>query len=323
MTDAAQLQILGAYVVFFLWTLAGRLGLPLPAGPFLVAAGTLAKTGRMSLAIALALVGAASLAGDVLWYELGRRLGSKVLGWLCHISLQPDSCVRRSENFFAKHGPPSLLVAKFLPGLSTVAPTLAGSLGVSRRRFVFYDSLGALLWGAAYLGTGYVFSDRLEQVASYVFQSSSLLAAAALLAALATYLGGKYVRRRRLLRRLQVPRITPEDLKQRLESGEPLAIVDLRHPLDFLASPYLIPRAIRIPLEELDLRHQEIPRDRDVVLYCTCPTEASSARALLLLRQRGIWRASALIGGFHKWRHQGYPLQPYDFDSAPATAPSR
>lgn len=198
MADAAHLQILGAYVVFFLWTLAGRLGLPLPAGPFLVAAGTLAKTGRMSLAIALILVGAASLAGDVLWYELGRRLGSRVLGWLCRISLEPDSCVQRSENFFAKHGPASLLVAKFLPGLSTVAPSLAGSLGVSRRRFVFYDTLGALLWGAAYLGTGYVLSDRLEQIAAYVFGTSSLLAVALLLAALTIYVGGKYARRRRM-----------------------------------------------------------------------------------------------------------------------------
>lgn len=321
MIAATHLQILSAYAVFFFWMLAERLGLPLPAGPFLVAAGTLAGTGRIKLGVALVLVGAASLVGDLVWYEVGRRLGTRALGLLCRISMEPDSCVRRSENFFERYGPYSLLVAKFIPGLRTAAPPLAGALGMPRRRFVSYDVLGALLWAAAYLGTGYVFAGRLEQIAAYVFQTSGLLAATAVVGALGIYVGGKYVRRWRVLRQLQGPRITPEELKQRMESGEPLAIVDLRHTLDFLASPYLIPGAIRIPLEKLELRQQEIPRGREVVLYCTCPNEASSARARLLLRQQGIAEARVLAGGFHGWRELGLPLEPYDWDSAPADAP--
>ncbi len=188
---------------------------------------------------------------------------------------------------------------------------------MSRWRFVFYNSLGALLWGAVYLGTGYVFSDRLEQAAAYIFKTSGLLAVAVVMGALGLYVARKYAQRRRLLRRLRVSRITPEELRLRLERGDPVAIVDLRHPLDFLVAPYRIFGAIRIPLEELELRHQEIPRDRDVVFYCSCPNEASSARAMLLLRQRGIHRAHALAGGFHQWRDQGFPLEPGDLASVP------
>lgn len=255
-------------IVLFGAVFAEQVGLPLPAVPFLLAAGTLAGVGRMSLTSALALPTAASLLGDLIWYCLGRHLGTKVLSLMCRISLEPDSCVRRTENVFLRHGVRSLLVAKFVPGLSTVSPPLAGIFGVSVPRFLLYDGLGALFWTESFVGLGYLFSDELERVATYAARTGSLLGVG-LGGAVAVYVAVKYVQRHRFLRGLRVARITPEDLRRMLDAGDQVVIVDLRHALDVEAVPYAIPGALRMAPEELEQRRQEIPRDRDVVLYCT------------------------------------------------------
>lgn len=109
-------------------------------------------------------------------------------------------------------------------------------------------------------------------------------------------------------RALRAARISPEELKRRLDAGEAMAIIDLRHPLDFLADPRVIPGATRMNPDEVESRHQEIPRDRDIVLYCTCPTEAASARTAMLLGRKGITRVRLLAGGFHAWKEQRFPL---------------
>lgn len=247
---------------------AEQVGLPLPAVPLLLAAGTLAGSGAMSLGVALGLPVLASLLGDSLWYELGRRRGSRVLNLLCRISLEPDSCVRRTENLFVRHGVRSLLVAKFIPGLGTVAPPLAGIFGVSPPRFLLYDGLGALFWAESFVGLGYLFSHQLERVASYATRMGSTMVVL-LAGAAAAYVLFKYAQRRRLMRRLRVARVTAEELNGMLAAGDAVMIVDLRHALDVGTAPYTIPGALRLAPEEVDRRHHEIPRDRDVILYCT------------------------------------------------------
>ena len=297
------------YVVLFIWVLAEQLGVPLPSFPVLLAAGALSATGQMNLPAALGVAFAGALAGDILWYRLGRRHGTKLLGRLCRLSLEPDSCVRRAENFFARHGVGSLLVAKFMPGLNTVAAPIAGTIRTSWWRFLLFDALGILLWVGTFETLGLMFARQLHQLAQYASHAGTLLMSLGVGAAAVVYIAGKRTRRQRFLTQLRMARISAEELRSKLDAHEDIAIVDLRHPLDFLPEPYTIPGAIRIPSEELEKRHNEIPKDRDVVLYCTCPNEASSIAAVIKLRHHGITRVRPLEGGFHGWREREFPLE--------------
>jgi membrane protein DedA with SNARE-associated domain/rhodanese-related sulfurtransferase len=297
----------GGQVVF--WVIfAEQLGLPVPGIPVLVAAGALAGTGKMNPAAAVGLPVLASLVADYLWFYLGRSRGGSVLSWLCRISLEPDSCVRRTGNLFQRHGARSLLIAKFVPGLSTVTPPLAGMFGMSASRFLLYDGTGAFLWVGTSVGLGYAFSSQLEQIARLLAGTGTLLVVV-LVGALAGFIGYKYLQRQRFLRALRMSRITVDELKSKIDSGEDLAIVDLRHPLDIEANPHVIPGARHLLMEELEHRHHEIPRDRDIVLYCGCPNEVTSARTVLLLKKNGIQRVRPLAGGIEAWRARNFPVE--------------
>jgi len=267
-SETVEFLVRHGYTVVFAWVFFEQVGLPLPAVPVLLAAGALAGAGRLSLLAVVGLALAASLISDLIWYQIGRLRGGKVLNLLCRISLEPDSCVRRTESIFARHGAKSLLVAKFVPGLNTAAPPLAGVFHMRLSRFLSFDSLGALLWAGAFIGLGYLFSDQLERVAGRAAGlGGGLLGLAA--AGLAGYIGWKYIQRQRFLRALRVARITPEELRGKLDAGEPIVIVDLRHSVDFEADPFLIPGAQHLDAEEIEQHHDAIPRDRDIVLYCS------------------------------------------------------
>ena len=263
--QAADFLIRHGYAVLFGWVLLEQMGLPIPAAPLLIAAGALARAGKMNLTFALALALIAVILADLFWYSLGRYRGGRILKLLCRISLEPDSCVRRTENLFVRHGVHSLLVAKFVPGLNTAAPSLAGIFRMPVRRFMIFDFLGALLWVVSVTSLGLIFSDQLKQIA---LRWSGWLVAV-LAGSLAAYVLGKFIQRRRFIRRLRIARITPKELMDKLRAGETISIVDLRQPMDIEAFPQMIPGALRIAMEEIEERHAEIPRDRDVVLYCS------------------------------------------------------
>jgi membrane protein DedA with SNARE-associated domain len=256
------------YAVLFVIVMVEQAGVPLPALPVLLAVGALAAAGHLSLAVALLVVVAACLVSDLAWFELGRRHGARILALLCRISLEPDSCVRRTENVLAAGGARALLFAKFLPGLSTVAPPVAGMMRMRLARFLLWDVAGALLWSGTYFAVGYVFSAQLERVAELVLGLGRGLGAV-VAGALALYVLWKYAQRRRFIREIAVARITPEELRRKLDAGEDVVVVDLRHSMEFEADPAMVPGAIHLLPEELDARHGEIPRDKDVVLYCT------------------------------------------------------
>jgi len=222
----------------------------------------------MNLLGAFGMTVAGAMAADFLWFELGRRKGIRILQLLCKISLAPDSCVRRTEGIYAKQGARSLIVAKFLPGLSTVAPPLAGIFHMRPRRFLLYDALGASLWAGSVLGLGYVFSNQIESIAKY---AERLGTGAAVLfgGAFAAYIVWKFIARRRFLKELRIARISPAELKRKMDSGEEITIVDLRHALDFEADPETIPGAFRMDADELQEKNERLPRDREVILYCT------------------------------------------------------
>jgi membrane protein DedA with SNARE-associated domain len=256
------------YLVLIVWVFAEQMGFPVPSIPGMLAAGALAGTGNLKLGLAVLFPTTGAVLADVIWYELGKYRGAKVLNLLCKISLEPDSCIRNTENRFARSGANALVVAKFVPGLSTAAPPLAGMFGMRITRFLIFDGVGALIYSGLFVGLGYVFSHQLEKVAQIALGLGMGLLAL-LFGCLGLYIGWKYFQRQRFLRTLRVSRITPEELKKRIEDGEEVMIVDLRHEMDFEADPETIPGALFLPSEEFDKRHQEIPIDRELILFCT------------------------------------------------------
>jgi len=254
------------YALLFFWVLAEQGALPIPSAPLLIAVGALIRTGSLHPAAAMACCLAGALAADIVWFHFGRTRGKRVLRFICRVSLEPDSCVRQTETAFLKYGLKTLLIAKFVPGLNAVAAPLAGDSGVGVARFLAIDSLGIVMWSGAYLAVGYLFSDQIEDALRYAQQLGSgvLILLAGLFAA---WLLWKVVQRRRFLRKLEAARITPEELWNRMGSGENLYIVDLRTTLD--NDWPSIPGAIRLSFEDLTSSSKQIPRDREIILYCT------------------------------------------------------
>ena len=255
-------------IVLFTVILLEQLGLPLPSQLFLIAAGALVGAGKLALPLTLFAAVIAAVIPDILWFELGRRRGGSILALLCRISLEPDTCKIKTERAYARFGLRSLLFSKFLPGYSTAAPPLAGVFGAPYARFLFFDVAGAVIWVIAYMGLGALFSNQIEQVAAYAAEWGfwALVVVATILAA---YIVCKYFIRRALIHRLLIGRITTDELKQMIEAGGKPAIVDLRHKLEFELSPFGIPGAVWIDPDEIEQRLEDIPRDRDVVLYCS------------------------------------------------------
>lgn len=256
------------YSIIFLAVFVENLGVPVPSYPLILFATALATTLNLHWGgiLAVSLVGA--LSGDAVWYLLGRLRGRPILRKLCSLSLYPDSCVNRTESFFERHGLKSLLVAKFLPGLNTVAPPLAGMLRTSPLRFGLVDLAGVSLWAGSAVALGWGFRTQVEWLLDWLsaFGRASVLI---LLCALAGYILIKWIERVRFQRLLAKSRITPAELKERLDRGEEISIVDLRSGLAYQADGTKIAGAIHIPPGEFHARYKEIPAGKPVVMYCT------------------------------------------------------
>jgi membrane protein DedA with SNARE-associated domain/rhodanese-related sulfurtransferase len=287
-----------------------QMGLPLPAVPVLLGMGALSRSGKVSFLAVIAIALTGSLSADLIWYYLGRRYGRAVLRIICRISLEPDFCVRRTEDAFLKRGMWTIPLAKFVPGLNAAAVPLAGMIETGLVRFLAFDTAGALVWSGAYATLGYVFSNQLERLIVYLSQfGNSVLFLAAI--AFAVYIGYKYGQRRRFLKTLAIDRITPEELKSIMDSNEDVVVLDLRNQLDVNMDRFRIPGAFHALPEILGL-HGDVPHDQEVVLYCTCPNEATSARVAQQLRALGIIRVRPLAGGFRGWRDRGFPIEALD-----------
>jgi membrane protein DedA with SNARE-associated domain len=256
------------YPFFFLVVLAESLGLPVPSFALILIAAALATELHFRLVGVVALSMLAALSGDSLWYLLGKRRGRSILRKLCSLSLNADSCVGRTEDFFARKGLKALLFAKFIPGLNTVASPLAGMLKTSYARFALFDLGGIALWvmSAVLLGLG--FRTEVEWLIEWLgaFGRTSALILCALLVG---WFLLKWVERRRFFRLLEKSRISPQDLRERLTRSEDLVVVDLRSELAYQEQGLRIPGAIHIPPGEFNLRIGEIPKGRPIVMYCT------------------------------------------------------
>jgi membrane protein DedA with SNARE-associated domain/rhodanese-related sulfurtransferase len=260
---------------------------------------------NLGIAISVAVIGA--VCSDLMWYQLGRLKGVRVLQLLCKISLGPDSCVRRTQVSFGRNGARVLLVAKFVPGLNAMAAPLAGVIRMGLQRFLLYDFLGAFLWIGTLSFTGYAFSGELERIASRAAYLGAW-ALVLLIAGFAGYVLWKFYKRRKFLTKLKIARITPEELKEKMDAGEDVLIVDLRHALDFDAQPESIPGALHMDAAELEEASEAIPKDREIILFCACPNEVTAARLALLLRSKGITRIRPLAEGYEGWRSRGFPM---------------
>ncbi len=245
-----------------------QIGLPIPAVPVLLAMGALAGLGDFSFWTALALAVFACLVSDLMWFSLGRVRGHSILNLLCRVSLEPDSCVSNTKGLFSRFGALALLFAKFVPGLNAAAAPLAGLTRMPLAKYLAADAAGAAIWSGAYLATGLVFRNQLERAAEHASSLGSwLLLILALV--LAAYVAWKYYQRRRFIRDLRVARVTAEELSSMLASGSDVVVVDLRHGIELADDAVKLPGALWIDMGELETRHAEIPRDKEVILYCS------------------------------------------------------
>src|SRR5579863_7177352 len=173
MGHTLQFLVRHGYIVLFVWILAEQGAVPLPSIPLLLACGALAHDGKLNLFLVLLYGLTACFIADNIWFQLGRHRGTRILRLICRISLEPDSCVRQTENAFLKYGMRSLLVSKFVSGLNAVAAPLAGNSKAPYWRFLLYDGAGASIWCLTYLTAGYLFSEELERMVAYASRMGS------------------------------------------------------------------------------------------------------------------------------------------------------
>jgi len=214
---------------------------------------------------ALLVVIIAAVAADSAWYVIGRKKGYSVLNFLCRISLEPDSCVSSTRYWFQRLGAWTLVVAKFVPGLSTIATPMAGLTRMPAWKFFLADTAGALVWGGSIMGVGFAFRAQIDHVAEIAERLGGWMIFV-VAGSIALWLAWKQWQRRRFIKSLEVARIQPEEVLERLDE---IAIVDLRSELELRLDGMKLPGALWFDRKELALHHAKIPRDREVVLYCT------------------------------------------------------
>jgi membrane protein DedA with SNARE-associated domain len=298
------------YPILFLSVLAEQLCLPVPSSLFLMSAGALAGTGRLSLIWILCLGVLGSLLADIVWFEAGRYWGKPVLRLLCALAPDPSLCIRKSRSEFARRGLPILLIAKLVPGLGGITPPLAGTSGTSRGLFLAYDTGGAALWVATYAGIGFFAAERFESVAGYI----SLTARTVILVLsvpLLLFLALKAVQFAKMIRELRSHLITPAELKTLMDTGEKVAVIDLSRFEDDPEDSVSIPGAWRgDPIKMRRGMRVIVPEDVTIVVYCRSTNDFVSARVATALRKRGVCQIRVLQGGLNAWEASGLRLSP-------------
>ena len=256
------------YLLLGVYTLVVSLGLPVPVDPLFLLMGAMIGNHRYAFFPALLAALFPAIGGDILWYQIGRVRGRSVLNLLCKLSLEPDTCVRKTEAAFAARGDKALLFAKFVPGMSLVSVTLAGISKMPFGRFLLADAAGCTLWVTIYLTLGHLFYRQVDKIIMWL----GLLgrqAGMVIFSLLMIYLAYKFFQRWRFIRGLRVNRITPQEVQEMLQEGEPLTIVDLRHPAEVERVGNKIANAMVLRPDELRSRSHEIPKDQEIILYCT------------------------------------------------------
>ncbi len=318
---ALPMHILLAYGYLLVagWVLVALCGVPMPVTPVLLAAGALSGRGQLNFVLVFVAAWVAAAVADSSWFFVGRRYGRYVMRFLCKLSLEPTTCVRRTEDSIGRSRS-VLLFAKFVPALTTLAPAVAGQSGMDYGQFLAYDGAGCALWVGALLVAGRFFGEAIERnpwLLSWVGRFSGAL----LVLCIAGFFVARVIRRNQILKQLAAARLEPEELKRQLDAGEQVYIVDLRHTMELGPEPFTLPGALHLAPDALTKRHSEIPRDRDVVVFCSCPSEATAAKTAMTLHRLGIERVRPLRGGFDEWKRLGYPVDEISLAEEKAAAP--
>jgi membrane protein DedA with SNARE-associated domain/rhodanese-related sulfurtransferase len=288
---------------------ANQLGLPVPVIPTLVVGGALAAQGSLSPTAFLVGAVSACLCADSVWFLAGRIYGSGVMKLLCRLSLTPDSCVSNTQARFERLGINAVLISKFVPGLSLIAPPLAGAIRMSWLRFLAFDSMSSAAWVVLAATVGVAFHRQIEQLMPFVMEYR-VEAVVALCAILIAYVLYKWWDRARFFSTLRMARIEASDLQRLIASGAAPLIVDVRSTTAVALEPRSIPGAVRVPLNEVKGRLLGLPREREIIAYCTCPNEVSAAEVAKILMDSGFRRVRPLRGGLDAWIAAGYAVDP-------------
>jgi membrane protein DedA with SNARE-associated domain/rhodanese-related sulfurtransferase len=299
-----------------------QIGVPIPAFPALLAAGALVASGELNLPCCILVAVAASLLADGIWYSVGRARGSKVLNLMCKLSWRPDTCVNKTKNAFSALGANTLLFAKFVPGLSTLAPPLAGITHVPVFRFVMFDAAGIVIWALVPLITGAYLQKSFESLESQAYSMIPALPWICGILILAV-LAWRYINRTRYMTALRSnlrSAIKVEELKSLLDAGKDIVVLDVRDEISARATPVILPKARWIPYRAVEERTAELPLEKPIVIYCDCPEDQASLAMVDILRHRGATHARALRGGLDEWIAKGFATSQLTF--APATVPT-
>jgi rhodanese-related sulfurtransferase len=248
------------------------------------------------------------MSADFAWYLAGRRYGAGIMRLLCRVSLSPDSCVSETQTRFERWGAKAILLAKFVPGLSTIAPPLAGALRMRPARFVTLSALGSALWATTFLSLGALASPTLLDVIPWITHRGAQALVVVLLL-LCGYILFKWWDRRRFYASLRSARIEPAELYALMTATTAPAILDVRTHLARTVDPRALPGALHVPPEAVQASLALLERNREIVVYCNCPNEASAAKVAKLLQRHGFKRVRPLHGGLDGWASAGYPLE--------------
>ncbi|WPB58845.1 rhodanese-like domain-containing protein [Xylophilus sp. GOD-11R] len=302
------LDLLTRYGVLlvFGWVLIEQLGVPIPAFPLLLVAGSLAARGELSLPLLLLASVVACLIADYAWYTAGGRFGSRVLRLMCRLSLTPDSCVTQTENVFDRWGARSLVVAKFVPGFASVATAMAGAFRIHRGAFLLYDAAGAALWSGLGLALGWIFAPAMESLLQ-TLQAFGRWGIAFLAACIGIYIARKAWMRLALKRQMVMPRIAVSELQAMLDKDPRPVLLDVRKP--GLWELERIPGSLHFDAQAWQSAKSSPHRHATIVVYCDCPAEASAVIIASQLRQKGFRVVHPLGGGLEAWRQAGLRVE--------------
>ena len=312
---AIELLIKHGYAILFFAVMAEQIGVPLPSAPVLIAAGALAGLGGLHAAPALILAMMASLVSDSFWFWFGGRRGTSIVEFLSKMALEPQHYLQAARRVYSRHGAGAILAAKFVPGLNTVVPPLAGLARLAWWKFLLLDAVGVLLWAGAYMTLGWSFRGQIEILAGFL-EHFGVWMAILFAALLCFYVLREYGKRQRIYRELRARRITAQELKTKMEQGERPLIVDLREGPERRGG--VIPSAILLA----DLTAERILAEShpEIVMYCSCPDDFTSAREALRLKRMGLTHVHPLEGGFPRWHQLGFPITQIGADAHPAAA---
>lgn len=305
MNEFLQLLEQFGLIIVFLNVFLEQIGLPIPAYPMLLVTGAMTSTADFSAAGLLCTAMLGALLADMFWFFAGRRIGRRVLGKLCRISLSPDSCVRQTESLYLKVGPSSLLFCKFVPGFASIAGALAGALGTRLWVFILFDALGAAIWAGSAILLGSLFDTAINELLDMLVAMGKW-GAMLLALALAVFIAKKWWERYHFLKELRMARISVSALNEMIEGGMNPVIIDTRSAVQ--AEEGWIPGARFIGVDQLDQLGDDIDPEQHIILYCSCPNEVTAAKVAKAFMNNGYYKVRPLAGGIDAWAAAGYAV---------------